>query len=456
MKNAIWKEIPLVYKGLKAKTAVSLLESGIAFEPRGSDAHKMFMGIANGASAEEQKRQFEKLGEWQKLKMVQIYRASARRRKKADAFGRRLRELREKALEEEKSAGVQKLPILAIGITERCNRGCLHCAVSADMTLGQMPFKDLEHYLSLVSIRRHLTITYGEPFLYNDGGKDLGDVVKTIFEMFPHVYLYIMTSGIRTHAEMEAAEKLAKLCDFDKARIGISISTRSFMDSMEPAGKTLKFFIENGIRAVPRLEGISLIHRKDGEWRKNIQNRGAMLADLLSGFGIRREDAMKFPSDIHYRGGIWCIGNAVKNHKEIIERMNKYFSGKKADDEAYFVMTPWYSFKDCNSEEFGLMPDGTVIPGCCHFVSHFLKLGTLGSADRDNISEVTKQMKEDARDMLVATKGRTCESCVDWFRRKGTESRIGIRDAERLMRIMPKASDISKLKKGPKIPARVL
>jgi hypothetical protein len=457
MKNAIWREIPVVCKGLPTETAVSLYENGIAFEPWSSPVYKMLMEFAKGAYSKETKKQFAMLREWQKKKILETYKIVNGRRDEQSSFGARLRELRKKALNEEKSAGTQKLPILAIAITERCNRGCLHCGVLSDMTLKQMPFKDLERYLGLISVREHLAISYGEPLVYNSDGKDLGDAVKLILERFSHIYLDIITSGIRTRAEMLVAEKIAGLGDFDKARLKISISTRSFTDNMESAGKTLKFFIENGIMAAPRLEGTSLILCKDGKWRKNIQNRRAMVAELLSGFGIRREDAMKFRSNVYYRGGLWCMGNAVKNHDKIRGKMNEYFNGKnKTDGYAYFVMTPWYSFRDCTGDEFGLMPDGAIIPGCCHFVSNFLRFGSIKDATQDNIGEVTKQMKEDAHSMLIAAKGRTCKPCVDWFKRKGQGNRIGIRDAERFRRAMPTPKDLSGFHRGPKIPARVL
>ncbi|MCX6773786.1 MAG: radical SAM protein [Candidatus Micrarchaeota archaeon] len=462
MKNAIWKEMPLVYSGLPTKTSVSLYENGIAFEPRGSPVHKMFMGLAKGVYHKEMKEQFAMLKEWQKRKMIEIYRIMKRRKEKIINFDARLEELRKMALDEEISAGTQKLPISAIAITERCNRHCLHCAVLSDMSLGQMPFKDLEHYLGLISVRKHLSITYGEPFVYNSDGKDLGDAVKLILERFPHALIYIITSGIRTQTEMSAAEKIAGLGDFDKSRIRISISARSFTHDIKIAGRTLRFFIENGISAVPRFEGISLMPCKDGKWRKSIQNRKVMLADILAEFGIMREDSMKFPSNVYYRGGLWCMGNAVKNHGIISSRMNEYFKGRKEDGNSYCMMTSWdcnRGVSNCSDGEFGLMPDGAVIPSCCTFASNFLRLGSIRNATDENIGEITKQMKEDAKGMIIAGKrgmGNTCKPCVSWFREKGKGNRIGIRDAERFRRAIPAPKDLSKLRRGLTIPANVL
>jgi len=445
------KNLPLVYKGVPAETLASLFCDGIAYEPWGSAAHKVLVALAEGKDQEKMAMLFSALPEWQREKIIGITNALEGRLQAKRILEARLKEARRRAWLAEANSGMQKLPIRMVGITEKCNRGCLHCGVLAGMGLGTMPYKDFERYLGLIFPKTELVFSYGEPLLYSDGGKDIGDAVSLALERFPHITVGIVTSGIRTPTEMRACEKLARLGDFDKTRILITLSVRSFMGDVEHAGRTLKFFVENGIRIAPRICGIPAV-RRNGGWKRDASyERGKVLADLVAGFGIRPEDAMKLPTGIHCKRAIHYMGRMATSRKRIGQAMEDYFgNGSKGSQ---IVVVRWDSRGSiCDNTEFGLMPDGSIIPGCCHMVSNFMKIGSLKGANQDSINEITDQMKKDARGMLAAARkgdrANSCIPCVNWFKERDREGGCaGIRDAKRFMKAIPTSSAMKRLRR---------
>jgi MoaA/NifB/PqqE/SkfB family radical SAM enzyme len=438
--------VPL-YRDVPMETLASLYCSGIAFEPIGSIAHQVLTGISKGMDKEKLMNLSSCLSEWQcdqihesNLVFGRIVRAKKR-------FDKRMEELGRRAYEEEAKSGMRKLPIRMIAITEKCNRKCPHCAVLADMGLGTMPYRDLEKYLGLVFPESEICFSYGEPLLYRDSGKDFGDAVKLVLERFEHITVGIVTSGIRSNAEMKACEKLAKLGDFDRRRLGVTVSVRPFMDEMESARRTLKFFVESGIGILPRVYGMPA-RLRGKRWVIDATKKGEVLADLLSVFGIRREDAMKMPTDTIYKSAFAYMGRMAAEWKNVKAGLDSYFDRDGENGQTFMVR--WDSRRGaCYGHEFGLMPNGDVVPGCCHFVSNFLRLGSLKNANQENIGEITKQMKEDAREMLAAArkgdKADSCGPCLDSFKERDKEGgAVGIREPERLKRAIPAPSHMRK------------
>jgi hypothetical protein len=230
---------PLVYRGLPAKTAVMLGVSGIAFEPKGSAPYEIFAALSGRKGGKTIRKLIKKLEPWQKKRIGEILHENTRR-------GRILRKRQEKTGKRHMGRE-DKLPISTISMTEKCNRGCPHCGVLANMGLPTMPFSDFERYLGLIDIKKHLTFSgAGEQFLYSSRGKNLGDAVAMVLERFQGIHMGIVTSGIsfsdKDSAEMKAAERLAGISEVDKSRIYITISIRSFMrQRMEDAKRTLKY-----------------------------------------------------------------------------------------------------------------------------------------------------------------------------------------------------------------------
>jgi MoaA/NifB/PqqE/SkfB family radical SAM enzyme len=441
--------VSLLYRGVPAETLAWLYCNGIAYEPMGTIAHQVLTGISKGMDKERLMNLSSCLSEWQCDQILKTNNIFEKYLKAKRSLDERMGELGRRAWEAESESGMQKVPIRMVAITEKCNRGCWHCAALADMGLGTMPYRDLENYLELIFPKYEISFSYGEPLLYRDSGKDFGDVVKLVLDRFQHIGVAVVTSGIRSQAEEAACMKLAKLGYFDKGRIAVTLSVRPFMDEMESARRTLKFFIENGIRIIPRIYGVPAV-LSNRKWKMNAAKKGEALADLLSVFGIRHEDAMKMPTDMICKSAFCYMGRMAKEWKNVRGALDDYF-GKDCENGQTF-MIPWDSRKGiCYRKEFGLMPDGSIVPGCCHFISSFLRLGSLRGANLENISEITKQMKEDAHDMLIAArkgnKAKSCVPCFNWFRKRDKEGgRIGIRDAERLRKAIPAPSKIIKLK----------
>lgn len=450
---------PLVNKQLSAETSLMLSRSDIIFEPIGSEAFKAMKGLER---AKHDKKQVSRLAV--DLEPWQIERINEGLEAREKWIGRmeRLNGIIKEAMDRDLKEGGLKLPVKFITMTEKCNRHCLHCMVSADMKGMAMPFKDLERYLGgIVRLSPDTAITGGgEPFLYYDDGKDLGDAVKLMLERCRYASIRIVTSGM----DMEggdspwerAAHKIAGLGDIDKDRVSISLSVRAFASHrMKAARETLKFFIENGICIFPNLEGVTCYKSDGGKLKVSTEERDFMVNDLLAGFGMGKLDGINT--------GIGCdpifayMGNMVANFGAVISSTKEYFGKRQVGK---IMIKSWddrsKTKKDigkevCKRMWFGLVPDGTVVPGCCNFSSPFMRLGSVKDATQKNRDCMVRQIIDDRNQFISAQrkwgKKRSCIPCVSWFVKMGkkTDGKIGIRNPEKLRRILPSREDVKML-----------
>jgi hypothetical protein len=153
------------------------------------------------------------------------------------------------------------------------------------------------------------------------------------------------------------------------------------------------------------------------------------------------------------------MGRLAKSN--LTKDINDYY-GKQEGMDRHLAVVDWDGRRGiCKEESFGLGPDGSIMPGCCHLVSVFLKLGSLNGANSDNIADVAKEMKENAKQMCRnierSKKKDSCKPCVSWFRRMNRKNNgIGIRDEERLGRAIPTLEDIRRLnRKKVRVPAKI-
>jgi hypothetical protein len=447
---------PIVHREIPAQTALMLYRSGVLFEPNGT---KAFEALKRLRKAKYDKKQVSALTRDLEPWQVERIRESIDAREKWIDIGKRNYKIingnLDRALKESVHEGL-KAPVKYITMTEKCNRGCLHCMVSANMGGKAMPFRNFERYLGLIRLHPDTIFTgAGEPFLYYDSGKDLGDAVKAMLEQCDYVSIGIVTSGIsmkdENSLEARAARKLASLNEMDKERVSISLSVRNFTHRMDAARETLKFFIENGIKVAPSLEGVTLSKCDDGKARIDEQERKSVIKDLASCFGI--SDLYSIKSNIQCDPCFAFMGNMVANYISLIKSMKMYFSPAKLGG---IIIKSWDDCSDlrkdvCERKWFGLMPDGEIVPGCCNFAFPFMRLGSLENIGQDNRESVVKQMLEDKYSFIAAQRGwrksRSCAKCVSWFVKmeKRMGGRLGIRNPEKLISVLPTEKDIKAL-----------
>ncbi len=449
---------PLVHRQLSAETALMLCRSGIVFEPIGSKVFDVMKRLEKAKYDKRQARSLTRgLEPWQAERIMEGLDARKRwigRAKKVSESVNRALDSITKGLNEDDL----KLPVKFITMTERCNRHCLHCMVSADMKGTVMPFNDFERYINgLVRLSPDTVMTgAGEQFLYDDSGKDLGDVVKIMLERCKYVFIRIVTSGIEmgngNSPWARAAHKLANLGEMGKERVSLSLSVRSFANRrMKAASETLKFFIENGMRVFPNLEGITCHKGDDGKFHGSLEERDMMVNDLLAGFGIGRLE--------NIRTSVGCdpvfayMGNMVANYGRIINNIKGYFGKEKAGK---IIIRSWDNCSGslgdaCKRKWLGLMPDGIVTPGCCSYSFPFMRLGSMKDATLEDRNRLVSQMLNDRNQFIAAQSGwekrKSCVPCIDWFIKMGkkTSGRIGIRDSERFKSLLPTDEDVKRL-----------
>jgi|GEM_PF-3517802 len=457
-KKVVKDLFPLVHRQLSAENALMLCMSGIVYEPVGS---KVFDAMKSLEKAKYDKRQVSKLTKGLEPWQIERIREGLDARKRWFGRAKRVNESVNRDLDiitRGLNESDLKLPVKFITMTERCNRHCLHCMVSADMKGTVMPFSDLERYLNgLVRLSPDMVMTgAGEQFLYDDNGKDLGDVVKLMLERCKYAFIRIVTSGIEigngNSPWARAAHKLANLSEMDKERVSLSLSVRSFANRrMKAASETLKFFIENGMRVFPNLEGITCHKGDDGKFHGSLEERAMMVNDLLASFGIGRLEQI--------RTSVGCdpvfayMGNTVANYGIIIDNIKKYFGKDKAGK---IIIRSWDDCRGslgdaCKRKWFGLMPDGTVTPGCCSYSFPFMRFGSMKGARQEGRNRLVSQMLNDRNQFIAAQSGwekkESCIPCIDWFIKMGkkTNGRMGIRDAERFKSLLPTHEDIKRL-----------
>jgi MoaA/NifB/PqqE/SkfB family radical SAM enzyme len=108
----------------------------------------------------------------------------------------------------EKKYGMQPPGFLVFSPTQKCNLTCVDCYASSTSNAPTLPYEVVDKIFSEVYNEwgnRFMTISGGEPFMYNSSGKTFFDIWKKYDEMFFLVY----TNG--SLITPEVAEKLAKL-----------------------------------------------------------------------------------------------------------------------------------------------------------------------------------------------------------------------------------------------------
>jgi hypothetical protein len=445
---------PIVRREIPAQTALMLYRSGVLFEPNGT---KVFEAMKRLENAKYDKRQVSALTRDLEPWQAERIREGLDERERWFERGKRNYKIIKGNLDRALKGSVHeglKAPVKYITMTEKCNRGCLHCMVSANMGGMTMPFRNFEKYLGLIRLHPDTIFTgAGEPFLYYDSGKDLGDAVKAMLERFDYASIRIVSSGIsmkdRNSPEARAARKIASLGEMDKERVSISLSVRNFTNRMDAARETLKFFIENGIKVAPSLEGVTLRKCDDGKARIDTQERESMIRDLAGYFGSLDGIKSKIQCDPCFA----FMGNMAANYVSLVKNMKKYFNNEKLGG---IIIKSWDDCSDlrskvCKRDWLGLMPDGEIVPGCCSFAFPFMRLGSLENIGQENRDSIVKQMLEDKYAFFAAQrrwrKRRSCSNCVRWFKKmeKKTGGRMGIRNAEKLISVLPKEKDIKAL-----------
>ncbi len=121
------------------------------------------------------------------------------------------KEEQQKAIDAYKAEHHGELPpsLIVFSPTQKCNLKCTGCyAVSKADTLTTLPFEIVEKVVDETYHKfgnRFMTISGGEPFLYEDKGKTLFD----IWEKYPDMYFLVYTNG--TKISPEVAKRLADL-----------------------------------------------------------------------------------------------------------------------------------------------------------------------------------------------------------------------------------------------------
>jgi hypothetical protein len=121
------------------------------------------------------------------------------------------------------------LRVVALGISEKCYRGCDHCALDLNAKGYQMKFRDFERIVSgdIKFDSNRLIATYAEPFYYFDrapnGDKDYSDVVSAVLRQGVDS-VFIWTSGFSSghSVPLKAVKGLSK--NSGSVEIGLSFN----------------------------------------------------------------------------------------------------------------------------------------------------------------------------------------------------------------------------------------
>jgi hypothetical protein len=445
---------PLIHSQLSAERAWMLNKSNIIHEPRGTKAFEVWKRLRKAEYDKAQMGALTKdLEPWQAERMGELL--DIRERQYVfykQAFEGMDREMKN-ALKDKK---LMMQPLLTfITMTEKCNRGCPHCAAAADMKGMAMPFADFERYVGLAHPQLETIFTGGgEPFLYSDGKKDLGDAVKLVLDRFRYTRVKIVTSGISMENGTpwaSAAEKIAGLGDVEKERVSIHISARTFTDRTDNVKETLKFFIDSGITAYVSIEGLGRRKCDDGKYRTDLRQRNVMIKDLMEAFGASGLD--RIASSSQCRTSFAFIGRMVSNFGNVVNGMKEYF-GKNDIGKIRVInweIRPERNRHRCRMFALGLVPDGTLVNGCCSFPSQFMRFCSLKGATHENILGIARQMAEDKHQFLAAQRKwknkESCVPCIRWFAKMGkkTNGRVGIRNIEKFRSVLPTQMDVRRI-----------
>ncbi|MFH2105886.1 MAG: radical SAM/SPASM domain-containing protein [Candidatus Micrarchaeota archaeon] len=143
------------------------------------------------------------------------------------------------------------LRLRMFGVTLACNHGCSKCLTDAKPNGEQMPFELISRILdSGMKLYDHgISLSFGEPLLYLQGEKDLGDVVK-LFALRTH-HIGILTGGICFDADSSMENALRKLERF-KHKLSFTVSF-DFIEKNEwyaclLANKTIQILLGHGFK----------------------------------------------------------------------------------------------------------------------------------------------------------------------------------------------------------------
>jgi len=87
--------------------------------------------------------------------------------------------------------------ILGLVITDLCNLNCVHCRV-ANIRRSHMSYEEIENHLTGYYVRgaRFLYLEGGEPYLWQDGGRNLSDIVS-LGKRIGYLRVHVYTNGTR-------------------------------------------------------------------------------------------------------------------------------------------------------------------------------------------------------------------------------------------------------------------
>jgi len=122
----------------------------------------------------------------------------------------------------EKKYGILPPSFVVISPTQKCNLNCIGCYASSKINAPSLSFEVVDKICDEVYNEwgnRFMTISGGEPLMYNDNGKTLFDIWKK----YPEMFFLFYTNG--TLITKEVAEKLAELGNVTPA-----ISVEGFED----------------------------------------------------------------------------------------------------------------------------------------------------------------------------------------------------------------------------------
>ncbi len=267
-------------------------------------------------------------------------------------------------------------PEMSVLALEACNRGCPHCAVYASVGLPKLKFKDLEKWVKVILPGSEVAISYGEPFFWNDNGKNIADIIKLLLE-FPDTGVQIVTSGINFSSEKErkAAEDLAALPLELKKRIRFVVSVSTFPKFKVEGAKggeanlkvlrdILRFAWENGIRF---------------STHNFLPKEGAF--ETIVAPVVKEIKPEAFEEDCLAIEGACLSQGALQDRGRRGENELDYDMGEHPHSRCLFRP------ESSASMQVAVAGDGSVLPGCCMFTSPFIKIGDLTTDDRAAIKE---------------------------------------------------------------------
>ncbi len=330
----------------------------------------------------------------------------------------------------------KKIPLSSMTVTEKCDRGCKHCAVMASASLESMDFEDLRKFSSRIKpAKRILDLGPGENLTYLSRGADLGDVVSFLFENVPGICFGMVTSGIshgskNSITEEKALDKITKLDERYKQRILVKVSIKSFLrHSEEMALETMVRLIESGVPVKIGAYGYWGLEERISDWRNA----------LLKRLGINPDDCI-LPMITSQK---MIVAGRLANDKEgFMEKLKKVGCRTPKENINRENIFGHYRYNGSCPFQIGLNlhPDGSLGPGCGSWQAPFLVFGHIEEADiLKKIHKRKLELKEHLNDVKkkgLTSGGDTCLYCSEWFR--GKKGAVHMKDEKRFDRAFPR------------------